>query len=118
METKTECFRCKQNYENQITLSCKHYMCQKCLLRTLLKHHLLELPDRDSLTIKCKCKNGNIELNIFKIGEILKSNSELSKIECKNHKQNCIKFCKECNKYLCEKCFTSHNDLFSDHEIL
>ena len=117
METKTECFRCKQNYENQITLSCKHYMCQKCLLRTLLKHHLLELPDRDSITIKCKCKNGNIELNIFKIGEILKSNSELSKIECKNHKQNCIKFCKECNKYLCEKCFNSHNDLFSDHEI-
>ena len=114
---ENQCFRCKQNYENQQICSCKHNICQKCILRTILKKNLMDLPEKDSITINCKCKNGNIELNIFKLGEIVKTNSDLSAIECKNHKQKCIKFCKECNKYLCEKCIESHNDLFNEHNI-
>ena len=115
---KANCYRCKQNYENPIQLSCKHSLCQKCLVRSILKNNLLELPEKDTFIIPCKCKNGNIELSLNKIGGLLKKDAELSAIECKNHKLNCIQFCKECNKYLCEKCVESHNDLlFNNHTV-
>ena len=114
---KTDCYRCKQNYENPLELSCKHNMCQKCLTRTILKKNLTELQDKDTFIIPCKCKNGNIELTLSKMGEIIKQNLELSAIKCKNHELDCIKYCKECNKFLCEKCIESHTDLFNDHTV-
>ena len=114
---KNDCYRCKQNYENPIELSCKHHMCQKCLTRTILKKNLTELQDKDTFIIPCKCKNGDIELTLSKMGEIIKQNLELSAIKCKNHELDCIKFCKECNKFLCEKCIQSHTDLFTDHTV-
>ena len=52
------CYRCKENYQDQLTLSCKHNICIRCLLRQILKKNLLDLPDKDSITFNCKCKNG------------------------------------------------------------
>ena len=36
----------------------------------------------------------------------------------KHSKNNAITFCKECNKYMCNKCNQSHSDLFDDHSLI
>ena len=118
MEQKQNpCFRCKQVYNDPLELSCHHWLCQNCLLRAILKKNLLELPDKESLIIKCKCKNGSNDLPVTKIGEILKKRATLSTISCKKHNLGVIEFCKECNKYLCSKCMESHSDLFTNHDL-
>ena len=35
----------------------------------------------------------------------------------KHSKNNAITFCKECNKYMCNKCNNHHQELFDDHHI-
>ena len=45
MESKTACYCCKETFQNQIQLSCKHFLCPKCLMRQILKKNLLDLPD-------------------------------------------------------------------------
>ena len=117
MENNTFCFRCKENYENPLTLSCKHNICPRCLCRQILKKFLLDLPEKDTLTFTCKCKNGTLGLNLIKIGEIIKNNLESSFIKCKKHNSEAIKFCKECKNYMCETCFNAHEQLFSGHNI-
>ena len=113
----TFCFRCKENYENPLTLSCNHNICPRCLLRQILKKFLLDLPEKDSLIFICKCKNGTLDLNLIKIGEIIKNNLESSFIKCKKHNSEAIKFCKECKNYMCQICFDAHEQLFSQHHI-
>ena len=112
------CFRCKENYPNSITLSCNHKLCARCLLRQILKKYLLEIPDKDSIIFNCKCKKGNIDLSLIKIGEIVNTNLEEANIQCEKHNIDVIKFCKECKKNMCEKCFEGHEQLFSDHHIV
>ena len=112
------CYRCKESYHNSITLSCKHKLCSRCILRQILKKNLLELPDKDSIIFNCKCKKGNIDLNLIKIGEIVNTNLEEANIQCEKHNIEVIKFCKECKKNMCEKCFEGHEQLFSDHHIV
>ena len=111
------CNRCKEIYQDQLTLSCKHNICTRCLLRQILKNNLLELPDKDSITFNCKCKNGNLDLSIIKIGEIISKNLEESFIQCKKHNSDAKKFCKDCKNYMCNICFEAHDQLFSEHHI-
>ena len=118
MDSKSSCFKCKQNYNHPTVLSCKHNLCQKCLLRTLLKKHMLELPDKDTITIQCKCKNGSIDLSLQKITDILKEKASISIEACKKHNMPIIKYCKDCKKNLCQKCVDSHSDLFTDHHCM
>ena len=45
---------------------------------------------------------------------------EHNKKKCSNkkHKEvNAISYCKECNKYICNKCSNHHQELFDDHHI-
>ena len=115
MEKTKSCFACKSNYKELQKLSCNHFLCQKCLAKTILKKHLLEIPDKDSITIHCKCKNGSSDLSISKIHDFLKIKPESAVIKCKRHSSKALKFCKECKIFLCEKCLTNHNELFSQH---
>ena len=116
MNKDGNCFRCKKNYKDSIKLSCNHLLCQKCLCKSLLKKHLMEIPDKDSISFICKCKRPT-ELTLSKIYEFLKKKGEQVIIKCQKHSEKAIKQCKECNIFLCEKCLTSHNDLFNNHNL-
>ena len=115
MEKTKSCFTCKSTYKDLLKLSCNHFICQKCLSKTILKKHLMEIPDKDTLTIHCKCKNGSCDLSLIKIHDFLKKKPEITMIKCKSHSAKAQKFCKECKIFLCEKCLTNHNELFSQH---
>ena len=111
-----DCFKCKKNYKDSLKLSCGHSLCQKCLCKTLLKRHLMEIPDKDSINFVCKCKRPT-ELTLSKIFEFLKKKGDTIIIKCQKHSEKATKQCKECNIFLCEKCLSSHNDLFNNHNI-
>ena len=116
MDKEEMCFKCKNTYKDNIKLSCNHYICQKCVCKTLLKKHLMEIPDKDAINFSCKCKSST-ELTLNKINDFLRKKSEPIILKCKKHSDRATSQCKECNIFLCEKCLTSHNDLFSDHSI-
>ena len=115
MEKTKSCFSCKANYKVLEKLSCNHFLCQKCLTKAILKKHLMQIPDKDSITIHCKCKNGSSDLSLLKIHDFLKIKAENEIIKCQRHSSKAQKFCKECKLFLCEKCLTNHNELFSQH---
>ena len=104
------CFKCKKSFKDTIKLSCNHGYCQKCLCKSLLKKHLMEIPDKDSVTFLCKCKRST-DLILSKIFEFLKKKTEQAIIKCQKHSEIATKQCKECNIFLCDKCLSSHNDL-------
>jgi hypothetical protein len=111
-----DCIKCSKYYKDSIKLSCGHSLCQKCLCKTLLKKHLMEIPDKDSINFICKCKKPT-ELTLTKISEFLKKKGEQVIIKCQKHGEKATKQCKECNIFLCEKCINSHNDLFNNHTL-
>ena len=110
------CFRCKKIYKDTIKLSCGHSLCQKCLCKTLLKKHLMEIPDKDSISFVCKCKKPT-ELTLAKIFDFLKKKGDQAIIKCQKHGERATKNCKECGIFLCDKCLSSHNDLFNNHSL-
>ena len=110
------CFKCKKSFKDTIKLSCNHGYCQKCLCKSLLKKHLMEIPDKDSVTFLCKCKRST-DLILSKIFEFLKKKTEQAIIKCQKHSEIATKQCKECNIFLCDKCLSSHNDLFTNHTL-
>ena len=110
------CFKCKKSYKDLFPLSCHHNYCQRCLCKTILKKHLMEIPDKDSIAFMCKCKRPT-DLTLLKISEFLKKKNEQAIIKCQKHSETATKQCKECNIFLCEKCLSSHNDLFTDHNL-
>ena len=77
MEKTKSCYSCKTNYKELLKLSCNHFLCQKCLLKTILKKHLMEIPDKDCLNIHCKCKAGSSDLSLVKIHDFLKLKNEI-----------------------------------------
>ena len=113
---KELCFKCKKSFKDAMKLSCNHNYCQHCLCRALLKKHLMEIPDKDSITFQCKCKRST-DLTLSKIFDFLKKKSEQVIIKCLKHSESAVKLCKECNIFLCDKCLLSHNDLFTNHTL-
>ena len=113
----TNCFKCKIDYKDNIKLSCNHNICQKCLCKTLLKKHLMEIPDKDVILIQCKCKTRQTELSLTKISDFLKIKGEQIIVKCQKHSEQATNPCKECTIYLCDQCLSSHNDLFTNHSL-
>jgi hypothetical protein len=111
---KDFCFKCKKSFKDAIKLACNHNYCQHCLCKALLKKHLMEIPDKDSIAFICKCKRST-DLTLSKIFDFLKKKNEQAIIKCQKHSESAIKLCKECNIFLCDKCLLSHNDLFTNH---
>ena len=111
------CYRCKQANCETLDLTCKHKICKNCILRVILKKFLLDLPDKETLIIPCKCRNGSIELQLQKILDLVNNKNDSILYVCKNHGLDYINYCSDCRKYLCEKCMISHNDLFTKHNI-
>ena len=90
MNKDKDCIKCKKNYKETLKLSCNHSLCQKCLCKTLLKKHLMEIPDKDSINFVCKCKKPS-DLTLAKISECLKKkrrsrNNKMSKTWRKSDK--------------------------------
>ena len=61
------------------------------------------------IKINCKCKNQNILLLQEYSNQL--NNISLNRINCINHiNQNAIFFCINCEKWLCDKCYSEHNE--------
>ena len=118
METK--CLNCNNIInKSNITFSCSHYLCSKCLSRKLLLEKFRPLATIDSIELTCSCKGkANVSfkncLESISEPEIQKKSSKI----CNEHNMISNMYCPSCKKWLCDKCIYSyHNNLFKNHKL-
>ena len=118
METK--CLNCNNIInKSNITFSCSHYLCGKCLSRKLLLEKFRPLATIDSIELTCSCKGkANVSfkncLESISEPEIQKKSSKI----CNEHNMISNMYCPSCKKWLCDKCIYSyHNNLFKNHKL-
>ena len=97
------------NYEFN---ECHHYYCVYCLFRNLFLNHINELIEQNEITVKCKCNKGKKKFSFDEIKDIIKFKSDIKENDekpiCREHDSNCELFCKNCQKYICYHCRSTH----------
>lgn len=133
------CEICKQKEQVGISsFSCNHSICFNCIYKFFLSSGLKGL-DIENVKIICPlCKNGEKELSFEEFSQYLKiltSDKNVIKFQieqnnrnlketneencCKTHKdRKVIKFCKNCNMNLCDKCITELHVKFYQNHVL
>ena len=91
---------------------CHHYYCVHCLFRDLFLYHINEFIEQNEITVKCKCNKGKKKFTLDEIKDIIKFKSDIKEIDekpyCREHDSTCELFCKNCQKYICYHCRSSH----------
>ena len=130
VEDQLSCLVCLEPYTNPRLLSCFHVYCQHCL-EDIVAHNRqgqLECPKcRRPTPLPPTGVSGlqaafNIH-HLFDIQETLKKVKEPQKLAC----EKCVKttrkatsFCRQCTKFICEKCTDMHKEWeeFEGHEVV
>ena len=91
---------------------CHHYYCVHCLFRDLFLNHINEFIEQNEITVKCKCNKGKKKFSFDEIKDIIKFKSDIKENDekpiCREHDSNCELFCKNCQKYICYHCRSTH----------
>ncbi len=129
VEDQLECAICLQPYTDPKLLPCFHVFCKHCLERIVIQ-------DQDGSTITCpKCRRptplpqGNVAVlqsafyvhNLFDIQDTLKKVKEPQKTPCeKCKKATATGFCRDCGKFVCEKCIEVHQlwEELTNHQVV
>ena len=117
-----ECSVCLDTYTDAKLLPCFHSFCKKCLERLVVQ-------DRDGHTLTCPICRQTTPLpptgvsglqtdfhvdHLFEIRDTLAKLKEPQKTQCeKCEKHNATGFCRDCGKFVCEKCTELH-ELWKD----
>ena len=111
------CQQCRYtNKESPYYLSCSHKMCVDCLAHNLLSLNFINLQDKSTFTINCKCKSGFTEIPIDNYNSFLVEYLNKKPGSCKIHNNEGIYFCKQCQMWLCIQCKeTFHDKCYSSH---
>ena len=118
------CYKCSTtdiNENNSITFSCNHISCYNCIIKDLILLKFKNLENKEKIRLNCSCLIGStspIEFSDFlqKIKEINKKKEERQK--CKQHQNIGIKYCKECELWLCNECINIHSVFNNNHNLL
>ena len=99
-------------------------LCPKCHLKVPYLDIFID-SETPKIKMECSCKKSNSNnLKIFQIYELKDYIEELNKfknnkdkqVKCANHSsENGCLFCMNCEKWLCENCFMSHNEKNNDN---
>ena len=133
LEGQLTCAICLEAYKHPKLLQCFHVFCKDCLQRLVVQDELEEL------SVRCPtCRQYTILSpstgvaglqpafhvhHLFEIQEALEKVSDPEKVVC----EKCAKtprpatnFCRDCGKFICEMCSTTHSewDDFSEHEVV
>ena len=132
LEDQLTCAICLDTFKDPKLLQCFHVYCKDCLQR-------LVVTDRQGqLSLRCPtCRQSTLLPpatgvsglqpafhihHLFDIQEALKKVKEPQKVQCEKCKKSrtATKFCRDCGKFVCEKCVEMHSewDEFSNHEVV
>ena len=132
LEDQLNCAICLDAFKDPKLLQCFHVYCKDCLQR-------LVVTDRQGqLSLRCPtCRQTTLLPpatgvsglqpafhihHLFEIQEALKKVKEPQKVQCEKCKKSrtATKFCRDCGKFVCEKCVEMHSEWeeFSNHEVV
>ena len=135
------CDKCSINSKNVIIYSCSHKLCFNCIFKYFISSNFKGMTTFSIKTVCPKCKNGEIEIGLDDYIEILKlllcnKNPNFGKEEDEhnnnnnmnnsNMDRNChvhedkkvIKYCKQCDVDLCQKCLGELHDRHAPNHVL
>ena len=132
LEDQLVCAICLDAFKDPKLLQCFHVYCKDCLQR-------LVVTDRQGqLSLRCPtCRQTTLLPpatgvsglqpafhihHLFEIREAFKKVKEPEKVQCEKCKKSrtATKFCRDCGKFVCEKCVEMHSEWeeFSNHEVV
>ena len=130
VEDQLSCLVCLEPYTNPRLLSCFHVYCQHCL-EDIVAHNgqgQLECPKCRRPTPLPPTGVSGLQAafhvhHLFDIQETLKKVKEPQKLACEKCSKTTRKatsFCRQCTKFICEKCTDMHKewDELKNHEIV
>ena len=116
------CFKCKSQLEdnNYIEFSCEHKLCSICYSHYFLLKDLMKYPKNipSEFSINCVCKNGQRIISLEKLNNLFHNlEYKIKDIYCKKHNIKGVKYCNNCNAWLCENCLLIHNEIVDNHYL-
>ena len=126
---RLECGICHNQYKDPKLLPCFHVFCKQCLERLVQKRggqSVLQCPNcRRTTDLPLQGVSGlqsDFHANhLFEIQDTLAKVKEPQKIECeKCKKSTATGFCRDCGKFICDKCTEMHQtwEEYSTHQIV
>ena len=126
---RLECGICLDQYKDPKLLPCFHVFCKQCLERLVQKRggqSVLQCPNcRRTTALPLLGVSGlqsDFHANhLFEIQDTLAKVKEPQKIECeKCKKSTATRFCRDCGKFICDKCTEMHQtwEEYSTHQIV
>ena len=117
------CFKCGiSDYDKSfiIPFTCNHIYCFNCIIKNLMIIKFKNIENKNKIQFSCGCLIGNSRE--YEFNEILQkirgiNNKNYEKPNCKQHKNEAIKFCKDCEKWLCEECIKIHSMFNGNHSL-
>ena len=124
-----ECGICLDEYKDPKLLSCFHVFCKQCLEPLVLhrrEQSLLDCPNCRHTTVLppqgVKGLRSDFHMHhLFEIRDALTKAKEPEKTQCeKCKKSTATRFCRDCGKFICDKCTELHQlwDEFTNHQIV
>lgn len=119
-ESTIKCYQCKNELcEYPIKFNCNHYMCSSCLIHELLLSQFKTIENKHDILFSCKCHIGTHQMSFENFIQIQK---EITKPRtsgtCLKHSNKGIKYCTECELWLCGQCISIHEIFNSHHKII
>ena len=126
---RLECGICLDQYKDPKLLPCFHVFCKQCLERLVQKRggqSVLQCPNcRRTTALPLQGVSGlqsDFHANhLFEIQDTLAKVKEPQKIECEKCKKSTASgFCRDCGKFICDKCTEMHQtwEEYSTHQIV
>ena len=118
------CYKCGDiniDESKSINFSCNHIYCLNCIIKDLLLLQFKNLENKNNIQLNCACivgKSPIIEFSDF-INKIKEVNDKLiEKHKCQEHENEGVKYCKDCELWLCEECIKIHSIFNKAHSLI
>ena len=111
--------RCGQlKLKNPISFSCNHITCFKCLIKDLTLSQFKNCENKNSIIFRCACNIGttSFPFDEFQL-KLQKINEPIPPRKCREHSTEGVKYCRDCELWLCDKCLEIHKVFNNVHTL-
>ena len=118
------CYKCgTTNLDESLSImfTCNHISCFNCIIKDLMILRFKNIENKNKIQFNCSCLIGSSPQ--FDFNEFLErikriNNKKNDKSNCKEHNSIGIKYCKDCEMWLCDECMKIHCIFNNNHTLL